>query len=413
MKRSLALAALLVLFGAWSAEGQYPVSNAGIFAQGNLITWYGEASAMNAQGNVVDISMSGNLTLFQEQIINGTACCGSVISYYPWTVAHGTWSESFDGTVDYDYCYASAVVAQTAYGSDTKYSDNACITPPPCDPNTNPSCCDLVSDPSCGCDPTTDPSCCDPSDPTCGCDPSTDPSCCDPATDPTCGCDPSTDPTCGGCDPSTDPTCGGCDPSDPYCGSGGDCDPDTDPNCCDLGCDDNQNDPLVINLNDGPWRLTGVHDPVRFDIHANGQMVTLGWTARESKLAFLALDRNGNGTIDDGSELFGNATPLPSGHRAPNGFVALAQYDTNHDGVVDKNDAIWKSLMLWVDGNHDGICQPDELTPISTSTITRIYIARHWTGRRDKSGNYFRYRGHVRIGKHVRSIFDVFFVPVH
>ena len=284
---------------------------------------------------------------------------------------------------------------------------------PTCDP-ADPSCiCDPITNPNCPCDRVTDPNCtCDPAfDPNCPCDPATDPSCgCDPATDPTCGCDPVTDPTC--CDPLSDPTCG-CDPADPSCGGGG-CDPVFDPDCCiETGtCDDND-DPVVINLSREPWRLTGANNPVLFDIHATGHKVKIGWTAPGANLAFLALDRNGNGRVDDGSELFGNATPLGNGHLAANGFEALAQYDSNHDGVINKKDAVWTSLLLWVDRNHDGVCQPGELTPISRSAITSIALTHRWTGRRDSSGNTFRYKGAVHFGRRVQSFFDILFAAVH
>lgn len=251
---------------------------------------------------------------------------------------------------------------------------------------------------------------CDPFDPTCGCDP-IDPTCCDPVSDPTCACDPAYDPSCG-CDPDLDPSCG-CDPDlDPSCG-GGDCDPFSDPFCyCDgLGCHDN-NDPIIINLHRGPWQLTGAKNSVLFDIHAVGRKQKIGWTAPGSTLAFLALDRNGDGIINDGSELFGNATPLPNGQKAANGFVALAQYDANGDGVIDSKDPVWQSLLLWVDGNHDGVCQPNELMPISRSQITSISLLRHWTGRRDTSGNVFRYKGLIHFGKRVQAFFDIFLVPV-
>jgi hypothetical protein len=74
-------------------------------------------------------------------------------------------------------------------------------------------------------------------------------------------------------------------------------------------------EPLLINFS-GPYKLSDLDDPVVFDINATGQAKTIGWTARGSDEAFLAFDRNGNGQIDDGSELFGNATPLTQGGRA-------------------------------------------------------------------------------------------------
>jgi hypothetical protein len=151
-------------------------------------------------------------------------------------------------------------------------------------------------------------------------------------------------------------------------------------------------------------------DRLTLDIHASGHPLTIGWTARNADVAFLALDRNGNGRIDDGSELFGNATPLSQGGLAPNGFVALAQYDLNGDGVIDASDPVWSDLLLWVDANHNGVCEPGELRHIADSSITAIEIRHHWTGRCDQSGNWFGYEGHLHEGKSVRPFYDVFFV---
>jgi len=199
-----------------------------------------------------------------------------------------------------------------------------------------------------------------------------------------------------------------------YCDYTGDCYTcDIDGYCCDDSgwCEDeDMEDPIVIRLSDAAWNLSSVRDPVRFDIHANGKKTTLAWTARGADVAFLALDRNGNGTIDDGSELFGNATPLPNGQRAANGFAALAQFDANGDGVIDRNDPVWSSLLLWVDRNHDGISQPDELLPIAQSAITSIELDHHWTGRRDASRNFFRFEGHAHMGNRVTTFYDVFFI---
>ena len=74
---------------------------------------------------------------------------------------------------------------------------------------------------------------------------------------------------------------------------------------------------------------------------------------------------NGNGDIDDGTELFSNVSPQPL-DPSPNGFKALAQYDLpanggNGDGVIDAKEQVFPLLRLWVDANHDGICQPGEM----------------------------------------------------
>jgi hypothetical protein len=185
--------------------------------------------------------------------------------------------------------------------------------------------------------------------------------------------------------------------------------PSRDP--IDVGMDAGAYDPIVISLN-GPYTLSAPDDPVSFDINASGQAVKLCWTARDTDIAFLALDRNGNGQIDNASELFGNGTPLRQGGRAANGFDVVAEYDRNGDGVVDAADPVWTDLLLWVDANHDGVSEPNEVRHLSSSAITGIEVQHHWTGRRDRSGNWFGYEGHLHEGKRVRSFYDVFFATV-
>jgi len=134
-------------------------------------------------------------------------------------------------------------------------------------------------------------------------------------------------------------------------------------------------------------------------------------------MAFLALDRNHNGQIDDGSELFGDHTPLPGGATAANGFKALVPYDANSDGIIDARDPIWSALLLWTDLSHDGISQASELLPVSQSTVDAISLDYHWSGRRDASGNHFRYESKVWMnhgGRQAtpRPVYDVFFEPV-
>lgn len=173
--------------------------------------------------------------------------------------------------------------------------------------------------------------------------------------------------------------------------------------------------PIIFNVGRGGYELSGPDDPVDFDINATGTPVRISWTARGGAMAFLALDRDGNGKIDDGAELFGNRTPLSNGARAANGFEALAQYDLNHDGVIDAEDPVWSSLLLWTDLSHDGICQPTEVVPIGDSDVTAIGLDYHWTGRRDSAGNQFGYESKVWLrngANHAtpRPAYDIFFV---
>lgn len=89
------------------------------------------------------------------------------------------------------------------------------------------------------------------------------------------------------------------------------------------------------------------------------------WTSQNSTNGWLALDRNGNGVIDSAKELFGNITDQPLSSD-PNGFAALAVFDTapegsNGDGFIDAKDTIWAKPRVWIDRNHDGISQKNEL----------------------------------------------------
>jgi hypothetical protein len=179
--------------------------------------------------------------------------------------------------------------------------------------------------------------------------------------------------------------------------------------------------PVVVDtLGDG-FALTDGPGGVGFDIDGNGIKNKLSWTSAGSDDAWLALDRNGNGAIDDGSELFGNFTeqPDPPSGTLKNGFLALAEYDKagrrgNTDGVIDARDAIFSSLRLWQDVNHDGVSQTAELHTLPSLNIESIPLSYREVRRRDRYGNGFRYQGVVmgaggRIMR--RPIYDVFLVP--
>jgi hypothetical protein len=206
----------------------------------------------------------------------------------------------------------------------------------------------------------------------------------------------------------TGPLPGGCT-SDADCDCGGSC--DKNGNCMNaFECS-----PILIPVGPGSMvRLTSPQTGVWFDLSGDGIPQRIAWTHAGDPVAFLVLDRNGNGTIDDGTELFGNHTILTSGQKATNGFEALAYYDRpgyggNGDGVIDSRDAVWTQLQLWIDWNHNGVSESNELYDLEDFDVWRIWLEYREINRSDAYGNVFRLQAPCQVGPAIRMGYDVYF----
>ena len=107
--------------------------------------------------------------------------------------------------------------------------------------------------------------------------------------------------------------------------------------------------PLALDHNSDGIHSVSAASGVVFDVNADGQSGQVGWLSAGD--AWLALDRNGNGLIDDCSELFGCGTRMSDGSKALDGFAALRMLDNNQDGASDADDSSFDKLLIWVDSN--------------------------------------------------------------
>ncbi|MCB9756635.1 MAG: calcium-binding protein [Myxococcales bacterium] len=161
-------------------------------------------------------------------------------------------------------------------------------------------------------------------------------------------------------------------------GDGGDNGDDQD------GGYDDWTTPLVLSFDHAPIRYTAA-GAASFDIAGTGGCLSTDWP--EPSTPWLALDRDGDGEISSGRELFGSGTILASGAAASNGFIALAELDDDGDGRITPNDAGFAQLVLWSDDDGDRQSSAWELMPLSSRGVTAIELGYNAERRCDARGN--------------------------
>lgn len=176
----------------------------------------------------------------------------------------------------------------------------------------------------------------------------------------------------------------------------------------------NPNSPIVIDAVGEGFHLTGLSNGVRFHLLSDESLFQVSWTDQRWRNGWLALDRNGNGAIDDFTELFGNLTAQPPSDD-PNGSIALAVFDdpdngANGNGVIDPKDSVYDHLRLWIDANHNGVSEPEELHTLRDMGIFRIDLRYSMSAYIDPNGNPFRYKGRLwdEAGSAHEVCYDVF-----
>jgi hypothetical protein len=147
-------------------------------------------------------------------------------------------------------------------------------------------------------------------------------------------------------------------------------------------------DPIILDLDGNGLETVGLASNIHFDHNGDGVMTKTGWVGKDD--ALLVWDRNGNGSIDTGAELFGDFTPLPNGTLAPNGFAALAALDSNGDGIIDASDPAFAELKLWRDADQNGITGQGELISLQDAGIVSLNLANTLKNQSLTNGNPIR-----------------------
>jgi hypothetical protein len=152
---------------------------------------------------------------------------------------------------------------------------------------------------------------------------------------------------------------------------------------------------IIVSTNPrSSYTLTSAAKGVAFDVDSDGDLDQVAWTEAGTDVAFLAFDRDGDGRVSSGRELFGDRT-VPGARNGVSALTDLAAQpeplSTLHSGIP-----LFESLRLWTDANHNGVSEADELQP-AADELAAIGLGYTPHRRLDRHGNQSRLRGFVHV----------------
>jgi Ca2+-binding RTX toxin-like protein len=167
--------------------------------------------------------------------------------------------------------------------------------------------------------------------------------------------------------------------------------------------------PLALDLDGDGIETVGTEYQVYFDHNGNGYAELTGWIDSDDGL--LTYDRNQNGSIDSGNELFGNHFQLSVGGFGHNGFVALADLDSDSNQLIDSNDTAWDRLGIWQDFNFSGKVDPGELNSLAHFGVKELSLSYTSGEGIDWNGNDHRQEAeYIREDGSTSQLTDVWFI---
>jgi Ca2+-binding RTX toxin-like protein len=166
--------------------------------------------------------------------------------------------------------------------------------------------------------------------------------------------------------------------------------------------------PLAFDLDGDGIETVGLDNGIYFDHDNNGFAEATGWIAPDDGL--LTYDKNQNGNIDSGEELFGNHFRLSGGGTAQHGFQALGELDSDANKVIDHRDREWSKLRIWQDYDLDGTADAGELNDVASHGIKSIPLDYVFSSYVDWHGNQHRQEGkYMKSDGSMAALTDVWF----